>query len=150
VLGSNLAVSISRTVDTCYPAVADSVASARQRVADYAARAGLRHERVEAVRLAVSEAVTNAVIHAYRGRKGKIRVAAKADPNQLWVSVTDEGCGYRSRSCTPGLGFGLPVMAEAADGFGVGEGPHGGTEVQLRFRIGGAAGSAAADHSVHV
>jgi serine/threonine-protein kinase RsbW/stage II sporulation protein AB (anti-sigma F factor) len=133
--GKKGSVRLCETLDTSYPAVADAVPAARQRVAEYAAKAGLTRERLDAVRLAVSEAVTNAVIHAYRGHSGDVRVAAKANAGELWVFVTDWGCGYSKPAHTPGLGLGLPVMAEAADACGVTERPDGGTEVQLRFQV---------------
>src|SRR5436190_20989883 len=49
----------SDTLNASYPAVADAVPAARKLVADFAARAGVARERLDAVRLAVSEAVTN-------------------------------------------------------------------------------------------
>jgi hypothetical protein len=42
----------------------------------------------------------------------------------------------RQPASRPGLGFGLMLMAEAADGFVIGNRGGGGTEVELRFRIG--------------
>jgi nitrate/nitrite-specific signal transduction histidine kinase len=72
-------------------------------------------------------------MHAYREETGEVHVVARAGIDQLWVLVTDDGCGYTRPARTPGLGFGLPVIADAADECGVAERPNGGTEVQLRF-----------------
>ncbi len=53
-----------------FPAAPESVPRARALVATYAARAGAEGSRLDAVKLAVSEAATNVVVHAYReGRR---------------------------------------------------------------------------------
>ncbi|HZL05895.1 MAG TPA: ATP-binding protein, partial [Coriobacteriia bacterium] len=59
-----------------YPAVADSVHIARHALCAFAADCGAHPQQVEAVRLASSEALTNAVIHAYRDEPGQIQVSA--------------------------------------------------------------------------
>ncbi len=45
------------------------------------------------VALAVTEAVTNAVRHAYSGSTGTVTLSAEASPDELVVTVTDEGHG---------------------------------------------------------
>ena len=49
-----------------YPAVPEAVPLARRSLTSVAAAAGAAGERLEEIRLAVSEALTNAVVHAYR------------------------------------------------------------------------------------
>ena len=60
---------------------------------------------VERVRLAVSEAATNVVVHAYRETRepGLIHVGASVDADELRVSVTDTGSGLRVATTVPGL-----------------------------------------------
>jgi anti-sigma regulatory factor (Ser/Thr protein kinase) len=63
------------------------------------------------VALAVSEAITNAVLHAYRdGDAGDVRVVACAEPDRLVVVVRDYGCGMSPNPESPGLGLGLAVI----------------------------------------
>jgi serine/threonine-protein kinase RsbW/stage II sporulation protein AB (anti-sigma F factor) len=63
------------------------------------------------VALAVSEAITNAVLHAYRdGDAGNVRVVACAEPDRLVVVVRDYGCGMSPNPDSPGLGLGLAVI----------------------------------------
>ena len=88
--------------------------------------------------LCVSEAVTNAVVHAFRDRadgSGLIRVHGECDGDGiLWVSVEDDGVGIEPpRSDSPGLGLGLVMIAAVAwklevvcDG--------GGSRVRMGFR----------------
>jgi serine phosphatase RsbU (regulator of sigma subunit)/anti-sigma regulatory factor (Ser/Thr protein kinase)/PAS domain-containing protein len=123
-----------------YPAVDSTVAHARHSVARFAAAAGgLEGERLDAVRLAVSEAVTNAVIHAYPDRDGEVQVSAAVTSRKLQVLVIDSGRGLQAPAENPGLGFGLKLMAEASDDFDAVERAEGGTEVRLVFDLDAAA-----------
>jgi anti-sigma regulatory factor (Ser/Thr protein kinase) len=124
------------------PAVAASVPRARRLVAEFARQAGVRGRRLELLRLAVSEAVTNVVVHAYRGRSGSIGVAGAIASGELWVLVSDSGCGYQTPPQAPGLGLGLMLIAEACDDFVITERAEGGTEARMLFALGGAAAAA--------
>lgn len=52
-------------------------------------------EEVSDVKTAVSEAVTNAVIHGYRGGEGKIRLSCRLDKEsrKIYIEVEDKGVG---------------------------------------------------------
>ena len=92
----------------------DSVAKARHAVADYAQDHGADREDVA---LAVSEAVSNAVIHAFRGREpGRIDLRALCDGDGLVVSVSDDGVGVAPNPDSPGLGLGLALIGSLASG----------------------------------
>jgi serine/threonine-protein kinase RsbW/stage II sporulation protein AB (anti-sigma F factor) len=122
------------------PAVARSVPELRQAVVDFACRHGVAEPALSAVRLAVSEAVTNAVVHAFRGRpQGMVCVSVSLpDPAWLELRVTDDGSGMAPRDDSPGLGLGLPLMRRLADQFDI-RCPAGGagTELWMRFRRAG-------------
>jgi serine/threonine-protein kinase RsbW/stage II sporulation protein AB (anti-sigma F factor) len=86
------------------------------------------------VLLAVTEAITNAVLHAYRGeRDGTIEVVATPDAGGLTVVVVDRGVGMSPNPTGHGLGFGLPVIGAYADSFRVEPVRGGGTRVTMRF-----------------
>jgi serine/threonine-protein kinase RsbW len=123
-----------------YPAAPNTVAVVRSEIADFAAAAGATASTADAIRLAVSEAITNAVRHAYPGRTGEIHVTAAITGEELWVLIADEGCGHQSRSPRPGLGWGLPLIADSSDYFVIAERAAGGTEVRMRFRLDGRRG----------
>src|SRR5947209_5752128 len=125
---------MSETLVHTYPAVADSVPRARHAVAEFARAAGVEEEQVEAVRLAASEAITNAVRHAYRpGEAGSLYVTAAAAGGELWLLVADDGHGLDARSHSPGLGLGLALIASICDEFAVLKRAIRGTELRMRF-----------------
>jgi serine/threonine-protein kinase RsbW len=120
-------------MSTGYAAVADSVPVARNALVAVAQEAGARATQLEAVALAVSEALTNAVVHAYPDGPGEIRVSAWLADRELVVVIADDGHGLQAHSEHPGLGLGLGVIATLSDEFDILQPPSGGTEVQMRF-----------------
>lgn len=89
-----------------------------------------------AVSLAVSEAVTNAVLHAHsNGSSGSIDVLARRNGTRLIVTVSDDGRGMRPNPDSPGLGFGLALVASVTDELGIAESPQGGTSVRMTFPL---------------
>ena len=88
------------------------------------------------VRLAVSEAATNAVVHAYREETGdgELWVRASVDAGELVVVVGDEGIGLAPRVDSPGLGLGMPLMASVTTRFQV-VSDGAGTEIHMAFAL---------------
>lgn len=66
---------------------------ARTVVAAFLARLDPTMEELADVKTAVSEAVTNAVIHGYDGTLGKIRIHSWIEENTIWIEVQDQGVG---------------------------------------------------------
>jgi serine/threonine-protein kinase RsbW len=118
-----------------FSATAESVPRARASVADFALAAGAAGPCLEAIRLAASEAITNAVRHAYHEPGGTVNVSASCLPDELWLLVSDDGDGLRSGGDGRGLGLGLAVIAQLADEFQIVSRSSGGTQLQMRFRL---------------
>ncbi|MCW3068475.1 MAG: putative anti-sigma regulatory factor, serine/threonine protein kinase [Solirubrobacterales bacterium] len=118
-----------------YPASALSIPRARAALTAFAAEAGASSEQQEHVRLVVSEAVTNAVQHAYDEHPGEIHVTAMVVSGELWILVADEGRGLSAGSDSAGLGLGLAWMAQFSDGMTLVARSCGGVEVRLRFSL---------------
>jgi stage II sporulation protein AB (anti-sigma F factor) len=117
-------------------AVAAAVPWARQLVSTLAASAGVRGQRLEDVRLLVSEAVTNTVLHAYGDSPGEVHVIAAILPGELWVIVADDGDGMRTgESERGGLGLGLALMARLSDGLTIATRSNGGVEARMCFNL---------------
>ena len=100
---------------------------------------GLSAETRDAVTLAASEAATNVVVHAYAEQDlpGTIEVSATVAMDELWVIITDTGLGLRPRLDSPGLGLGLAIIAQLADGVDLVRPSSGGLELRMRFALSG-------------
>jgi serine/threonine-protein kinase RsbW/stage II sporulation protein AB (anti-sigma F factor) len=106
----------------------------RREVAAFAERAGMDEDGVGSVRLAVSEAATNAVVHAYRESAGELQVRAYVERDELVVIVCDTGLGLAPRPDSPGLGLGMPLMASVTSSFRV-VSREIGTEIHMAFPL---------------
>ena len=117
------------------PATPQSVARARHAVRRFAG--GLEVD-LEGVSLAVTEAVANAVAHAYPdGEHGTIEVSAEAAPFEVTVAVRDHGGGLAAGDGNPGAGFGLQIIERLAQHVALADSPDGVT-LTMGFRRGGA------------
>jgi anti-sigma regulatory factor (Ser/Thr protein kinase) len=106
-------------------------------VTEHAAAAGMGAAPLAALRVAVSEAVTNAVVHAYldEPEAGPVHVTAERSGDEMWVAVSDEGRGMVPRFDRPGAGLGLPLIARMTKGFELHEREGGGTVLRMRFGL---------------
>jgi serine/threonine-protein kinase RsbW len=123
-------------VELVLPAEAESVALARQMVRGVVDALGWSEESRMDISIAVTEACTNVVMHAYPVGGGEYQVLAWAEPERLRVTVRDHGQGISPRvsSSAAGLGLGMPLMLAIGDevAFASG-GPDGATEVRFTF-----------------
>lgn len=128
------------------PAEPESVTLSRGRVRAFAEEHGAGPEDVVDLTLAVTEAVTNSVIHAFIGREpGIVRVTVSTAADELTVVVADNGRGMQPRADSPGLGLGLPTIGRLAAHVDMREAPGGGTELSMTFATPGVRGPARAD-----
>jgi|SRR5437588_7614156 len=123
------------TFRRAYPASAESVPRARADLTRFACEAGIARDRLQLVRLAASEALTNAVVHAYEQPGGTIELSATYVSGELWLLVTDQGAGLRVRRQSQGLGLGLALIAQLVDDFQILSRATGGTELRMQFKI---------------
>ena len=128
---------LPQPLDDVWPAVPDAVTPIRHAVLGYARAAGARPGALDAIGLAVSEAATNAVLHAFVGRApGHIFMSAQlVDAGTLRVTVADDGRGVRPHPASTGLGLGLALIAEVTQNMRVGRGTDGGTGVAMEFAL---------------
>jgi stage II sporulation protein AB (anti-sigma F factor) len=77
-----------------FPSKSINESFARATVASFAARLDPTLEELADIKTAVSEAVTNCIVHAYPGRLGVVRLRAKIlDGNTIEITIRDEGVG---------------------------------------------------------
>jgi serine/threonine-protein kinase RsbW len=116
------------------PASADNVVLIRRVIGTLAETMRMSLARVEDIKLAVTEACTNVVRHAYPTHPpGVLDVVAVAVGTSLTIVVTDEGGGFQPRADTGGPGLGLPLMAAIAREFEIDQDRAGGTRVRMSF-----------------
>lgn len=87
---------------------------------------------IDDVRLAVTEACTNVVRHAYE-REGTIDVVVRPRGDTLDVVVADEGRGLGPSPDTAGPGLGLPLIAALADHLEIERNRTSGSRLLMRF-----------------
>lgn len=99
-------------------------------------------ETITDIKTAVSEAVTNCVVHAYPNSVGLIEINVKLQENQIYISVKDFGVGiedilkakepfYTSKPESERSGMGFTVMESFMDSVSVNSKPNEGTEIVL-------------------
>ena len=127
-------------------------AFARTTAACFAAQLDPTLDEINDLKTAVSEAVTNAIVHAYPDRIGKVSMTMKLfEDNTVEVTVRDWGVGIedlekaRTPMYTTGgaerAGMGFTIMESFTDGMKVRSVPGKGTTVTLRKRISRRAGA---------
>lgn len=118
------------------PARAENVAVIRHVLGGIGDALALHPEILADVKLAVSEACANAVIHAYTdGDAGLLDLELSTLDAQIEIVVRDHGRGMTPRADSPGLGVGLPLMASLAQSLELTNRTDGGTEIRMSFVI---------------
>ena len=123
-------------LEVTLPAIPASIGHLRSYAREFAAGAGATDDAVTDIGLAISEAATNAVVHAYpvsMTTTGTASLRGKVADDWLELAIADHGAGFRAGPCA-GLGLGLKVMATVSDSMTV-EQRDEGTTVVLRFAL---------------
>src|SRR4051812_19764185 len=129
-------VTVTPDLELKLPARAENVAVVRHAFGGFAEVLAVDEQTLADIKLAVTEACTNVVIHAYDpAAPGSLEVDASFDDERLTVVIRDRGRGIVPRPDSPGLGLGLPLIATLAESLELGtdDGDH--TEVRMTFRL---------------
>ena len=107
----------------------------RRAVLDSAAAHGVGKTEQFDIGLAVSEACTNIVTHAYRdvASPGPITVRTYRDPREFVVVVSDLGSGFMPRADSPGAGMGIALIARLAHRLEIAHNEPAGTRLTMTF-----------------
>ena len=117
---------------------AEAVGVLRRWIEGVSGEAGANVGQRADVALAVSEALSNVVMHAYVDwpEPGPMRVRAESSDHRLLVEVEDDGIGLRPRLDSPGGGLGLALIASLAAELEFARGPTGeGTLERMAFKL---------------
>lgn len=130
----------ARTVRLTIPAKAEYITLVRLALSGLSQLRPLSEETLGDLKLAVTEACSNSVRHAYRdGREGSVQVSYELHPDRLVVEVCDEGEGFNVGTGEPlddgslsEGGLGIAIIRELADELEFGPGASG-KGSRLRF-----------------
>ena len=118
------------------PARAENVAVVRHAFGGFAEVLRVDEQTLADIKLAVTEACTNVVIHAYDlDQEGGLEVDVTIDDRRLMVVIRDSGRGIVPRPDSPGLGLGLPLIASLSETLELGTNGDDDTEVRMTFRL---------------
>jgi serine/threonine-protein kinase RsbW len=125
------------------PALSEYVAVMRLAISGVATRMHFNIEEIEDIKIAVSEACTNAVQHAYPDTEsGKINLVATLHSDKLAITITDSGKGFDAKNPVSdkqdgsngvnfGLGLGLTFIRSLMDSSEIISAPNKGTTVHM-------------------
>ena len=132
----------------CLPALSVNEGVARSAVAAFCAQLGPTVTELADIKCAVSEAVTNCIVHAYRGTVGPIYITVVlCRDGRLRVVIKDKGCGivdvaqareplFTTDAAHERSGMGFTVMENFMDGLKVHSRVGRGTVVVMTKRVG--------------
>ncbi len=140
----------SNEMKLIFPSLSENERLARVAVGGFISSKNPRMDELSDVKTAVSEAVTNCIVHAYRDTVGLIELTARLTEDGVYIKIRDRGCGIEDvkKAMEPlfttlpdeersGLGF--SVMESFTDSISVKSKPGSGTTVvmvkKLRSRI---------------
>ena len=98
------------------------------------------------IKTAVSEAVTNAIVHGYGDKKGYIEMRLETKDREVYIEIMDDGVGISDidkarqpffTTCTDGTrsGMGFTVMESFMDEMNIVSAPEEGTRVVMKKRL---------------
>ena len=139
-------MNVSNYIKLEFPSKSVNEGYARSAVAAFAAQLDPTMEELGDIRTAVSEAVTNAIVHAYPDSIGTIWLKARIlDGNKLEITIRDKGRGIPDVNqamqplyTTGGeerSGMGFTIMESFTDHLKVRSAPNKGTTVTMMRRI---------------
>lgn len=129
------------------PSLSVNEVAARAAVSSFVIQADPTVEELADIRTAVSEAVTNCIVHGYRGTQGKIELTVKLMENrEIYIKIKDNGCGipdvkqameplFTTAPEEERSGLGFSVMESFMDKLTVKSRKDKGTSVIMRKRL---------------
>jgi anti-sigma regulatory factor (Ser/Thr protein kinase) len=123
-------------MELALPARAANIAVVRHAFGALGEAFAIEEQILSNIRLAVTEACTNVVVHAYPdGHEGMLEILATLQEEKLVVVVRDEGPGIGPRPDSPGLGLGLPLIVALTESVLLGRDEDERTEVRMTFPL---------------
>lgn len=131
-----------------FDGVSENESFARMAVAAFVVQLNPTMNELADIKTAVSEGVTNAIVHGYEGKGGDVEIRADITGNLLHLEIIDEGVGienialarepfYTTKAEEERSGMGFSVMESFMDELDVASAPGEGTRLTMLKRIKG-------------
>ena len=121
------------------PAKAEYITLCRLALSGLSRLRPLPDEAVADMKLALTEACSNSIRHAYQdGKEGVVEIVYDLQPDRIVIEVADQGAGFEPREGEPGhdglseSGLGIEIIRSLADDFELGR-REDGRGARLRF-----------------
>ena len=126
-----------------FPSLSENERFARLAVSGFVSALDPAVDEISEIKTAVSEAVTNCIVHAYRDRVGEIKMEVRLlEGCRLYISITDRGCGisdigkareplFTTAPDEERAGLGFAIMESFTDTLRVKSSPGRGTTVTM-------------------
>ena len=119
---------------------------ARSMVAAFCVQLNASISEINDIKTAVSEAVTNCIVHGYAGQKGDINIFVGIKENVVYIKVSDKGCGiddiekakqpfFTTKKQEERSGMGFTLIETFMDGMKVYNNVDGGVTVEMSKEI---------------
>ena len=129
-----------------FKSISGNEALARASVASFAAGMDPSVEDMADIKTAVSEAVTNCIVHGYEGKTGIVEMSVYSEGKKITIKISDRGCGihnidkareplYTSKPESERSGMGFTIMESFMDSVKVISGEGKGTTVIMTKKI---------------
>lgn len=120
---------------------------ARTAVASFVSQLNPTLDELDDIRTAVSEAVTNAIVHGYPDAVGMVHIHCLLEEDTVKITISDNGCGildvalartplYTSAKTGERSGLGFTVMETFMDSISVTSVPNEGTVITMQKKVG--------------
>lgn len=135
------------SMEITFDAKSENESFARVVAAAFCTRLDPTVEEIADIKTAVSEAVTNCIVHGYDGREGKILLRCSIKDHDVIIEIHDDGVGienverameplYTTKPEQERSGMGFSFMEAFMDELKVVSGKNSGTTVMMKKRIG--------------
>lgn len=138
---------MNNSMNLNFISISENEKFARTAVAAFITQINPTLDEIEDVKAAVSEAVTNAIIHGYRESEGIIYISCSLNEDTATIKIEDTGCGiedielartplYTGSQDSERSGLGFTVMETFMDDISVKSVLNNGTTVTMVKKIG--------------
>ena len=142
-----MAKTIVNQTKITFPSLSQNEAYSRSVAASFVSQLNPTYDELSDIKCAVSEAVTNAIVHGYSGGCGMVEMKCRALGRTIEITITDYGCGindvalamqplYSGSDDEERSGMGFTVMQSFMDSLSVESEPGVGTTVTMTKRTG--------------